>query len=184
MRFPGMRARVAVVTSSFALLLGVVAIADQLQFRYEWARDTIDLVDQRYARMLGIRDAAPVLEERLAATNRILARYAHDNQAGADRVGAELQQRVRALASEANVAVVGSQILPVRPAEGFEIIPLTLTLESDVASLRDFLLAAAAEEPLLRIDQMTITKLRQRRNQTAGDRLRVQINLGVIRLSS
>lgn len=184
MMFPGARARAAVAVSGVLVVLGLAVIADQMQYRYEWARDAIDQVERRYARLLGIRDAAPALEAKLVEARGILARYAHADESSADRVGAELQQRVRALAAQANVAVVGSQILPVRPSDGFEFVPMTLTLESDVVSLRDFLVAAAAEEPILRIDQLIITKVRQRRDPTAGDRLRVQVNLGVIRLRS
>lgn len=180
MSIPGKRARLSVGVTLLVLLVLLVPVVDQLAFRYAWARAAIAELESRHARMRGLLDAAPSLSKAVADALAALARYAYGAEIGIDRIGAELQQRVRHLAEEAGAAVVGSQILPPRAGDGLELVPLAVTLDADAGSLRSLLIALEAGTPSIQVDQLTITTLRQR--SAAGDAFRVQLVLSAIRL--
>lgn len=183
MKFPGRRARFSVLVSAALLLLLLVPVLDQLLFRYEWASTTQEDIERRHARLLGLRDAGPGIAQALGQAKAELERYAYSVDLGSDRVGADLQQRVRQIAERTGVAVVGSQILAVRPAEGLEVVPLGLTVEADMAGLRDFLVEIAGEQPSIQLESLAVTLQRQRGAQGDG-KVRVQIQLNTVHLTS
>ena len=108
MRFPGRRARISVLISALLLLGLLVPVVDQFFFRYEWANTTLEDVDRRYARLLGLRDAGPEIAKALGQARAELVRHAYPLDLGPDRVGADLQKRVRQIAERA----VGPAPLP------------------------------------------------------------------------
>lgn len=183
MKFPGKRARTSVLIGILALIAVLVPVVDQFVFRYSWARDALDDIETRHARLLGLQQAGGKIEKALAESRAQLARHAYPAGNGADRVGADLQQRVRKLAEVAGLNVVGSQIMPARQAEGFEVISLGATLDAEMSGLRDFLVALAAEQPSIQVDTLSITLPRQRGRADDG-KVRVQIQLSAIHLLS
>ncbi len=183
MKFPGRRARFSVLLTLVLVLVLLVPVAEQFLFRYEWAQTTLEDLERRHARLLGLRDAGPGIAQALAQAKVELERYAYPADMGADRIGADLQQRVRQVAERAGVAVVGSQILSARPAEGFEVVPLGLTLEADMAGLSDFLSGILAEQPSIQLESLAVTIQRQRSAREDG-RVRVQLQLNAVHLSS
>ena len=181
MSFPGRRARISVLISALLLLGLLVPVVDQFFFRYDWANTTLEDVDRRYARLLGLRDAGPEIAKALGQARAELVRHAYPLDLGPDRVGADLQQRVRQIAERAGAEVVGSQILPIRSAEFLEVVPLGLTLEADMASLRDFLAGLAGEQPAIQVESSAVTSQRQRGGRGEG-KVRVQLQLNAVRL--
>lgn len=181
MKFPGKRARASVLIGILALIGLLVPVFDQFLFRYGWASAALGDIETRYARMLGLQQAASAIDKALAESRAQLARHAYPAGNGADRVGADLQQRVRKLGEVAGLSVVGSQIMPARPGEGFEVIPLGATIDADMGSLRDFLVALIAEQPSIQVDTLAITVPRQRGRADDG-KIRVQIQLSAIHL--
>jgi general secretion pathway protein M len=177
----GKRAHISVAVCIILLGLVTVPVVDQFIFRYGWARQTLEDIEARYARLLGLRDAAPRLQQTLAQTVAVLDRHAYPIDTGADRIGADLQQRVRRIAEATSVAVVGSQILPPRSVAGLEIIAMAATFDAEVGSLRDFLLALSAEKPSIQVDSLNVATTRQRGAAT-GSKVRVQINVSAIHM--
>ena len=183
MKLLSRRARVSLLLSLVLVCVLLVPVVDQFLFRYEWASSTLEDLERRHARLLGLRDAGPAIASALGQATADLARYAYPAAQGADRIGADLQQRVRQIAERAGVSVVGSQILSVRPGEGMEVVPLGLTLETDMTGLRDFLGGLAAEQPSIQLESLVVTMQRQRGAQSEG-RVRVQIQLNAVHLTS
>lgn len=183
MKFPGKRARISVALTLLLALFAAVPVLEHYLFRYEWARSTQEDLENRHARLLGLNAAAEPIATALRQARETLARFAYPASAGTDRVGADLQQRVRLLAQESGVAVAGSQILPAREAEGLEVIRLALTLEAEPGPLRDLLTAIDSEQPSIQIESMALTMPRQRAGRT-GNRVRVQLQLNTMRLGA
>lgn len=183
MKLPSRRAKASLVVSVVLLLALLIPVADQFLFRYEWARATLEDIERRHARLLGLRDAGPDIAAALNKAKADLVRYAYPVDQSADRVGADLQQRVRQIAERAGVTVAGSQILAVRSGDGIEVVPLGLTLEADMGGLRDFLSGLVAENPSIQLESLAITMQRQRGPQAEG-KVRVQLQLNAIHLTS
>lgn len=183
MRFHGRRARISVLISLALLVLLLIPVVDQFVFRYGWAAAALEDIEGRHARLLGLRDAAEPIEQALATSSELLARHAYPVDTGADRVGADLQQRVRQIAEAAGVGVVGSQILPVTPGAGFEVIPLNMTADADIGALREFLASLGREQPSIQLDSLNLSAPRQRRSAASTDaNVRAQIRISVIHL--
>lgn len=185
MTFPGRRARISVALSALLLVLLAIPVLDQYLFRYDWARTTLADIERRHARLLGFKAAEAPIMAALAKASESLTDFAYPAGEGADRVGADLQQRVRALAQQAGVSVVGSQILPARQAEALEVVRLALTLEAEMESLRDFLAALGAERPGIQLESMVLTAPRQRGARSGGTaKTRAQLQLNAMRLGA
>lgn len=182
-RFPGRRARLSVLLTLALFVLAMIPLVDQLVFRYVWANSALEEVGARHARLLGLRDAATQINHALDASSAMLELHAYPADSGADRVGADLQQRVRRLAESASVAISGSQILPPRPVGNFQAVPLNIMADGDIGAVRDFLASVGAESPSIQVDSLNISVPRQRgRNVVSDGKVRAQIQLSAIHL--
>ena len=176
------RARVALSVTALGALVLMLPVVDQVLFRYNWAAQARDELEFRYARLLGLRESASRIESALARAQGYLQRHAYPVDYPLDRVGADLQQRVRGLAAASGLSVSGSQILPTQPSDGFEVVPLTVTLNASPAALRDLIVAFAAQSPSIQVDGYTVTAVRSRRGAPDPGEARVQLRLSAIHL--
>ena len=185
MSFPGRRARTSVALTAIVLILLLIPIVDQYLFRYEWVRTTLADIERRHARLLGFKAAEAPMAAGLAKVRAGLVEFAYPASEGSDRVGADLQQRVRALAQQSEVAVIGSQNLPARQTEGLEVVRLALTLEAEMGPLRDFLAALGSERPGVQVETMALSMPRQRGGRQPGsNKTRIQLQLNAMRLGA
>lgn len=159
---PGRRARVVVGLVILALIVLFAGIAGELQRRYAWANDTLDALGPRHARLLGLQQLAPQIDKAVEASMQELAHFAHPAAMPADRIGTELQQRVRQLAESVGFAVVNSRILPVRPQGALEFVSVVVTIQGDERNLRAISLALREERPALLLDSATLQGMRGR----------------------
>lgn len=180
-RTPTRRARAAIALSIALVLLPAIPLADSMLSEHRGARVALDDVAARYARLLGLREAAPVIDTALDEAVAALAAHAYPVAYGADRAGTDLQQRIRRIAEEIGIGVVGSQTLAAIDAEGFRVVPVSATLDTDIGGLRDFLLALEDERPRILVDRLGIGSVSQRTGRQTHD-LRVQIGLEVMEL--
>lgn len=184
MRFPGRNARLVVGGMLAIVLAGVLVVAYVLTSRTFWARDTLAMIEPRYARLAGLREVRPDIEAALVDVRKTLDRHAYPAATADDRIGTDLQQRVRRAAESAGLSVSGSQILAVRPATGFVHVPVSVTVEGTLEGLRSFLASLDAESPAIQVDNLVIQSAFRRRARGAVDdqRLTVQMNLAAIHL--
>lgn len=184
-RFPGRNGRLVV---GFSLLLFAVVLAvfaSLLHQRMSWAQETLASIEPRYARLLGLGAVGVQILVGVDETSADLARYAYPATVDRQRIGADLQQRVRALAEEAGASVVGSQILPARTQGGFDQIPLKITVNGALEGIRELLLSFERETPVILVDhlQLNAAPRRARRGEApAPVRLVGQIDLSVLHL--
>lgn len=184
-RFPGRNGRAVVGVVLLAMIALLVLFGSLLHQRMNWAQETLASIEPRYARLLGLREFGAPVEGAVGELSANLARYAHPPGTDAQRIGTDLQQRIRALAEASGATVVGSQILPARVHGGFAQIPLKVTVNGTLESVRAFLFALESEAPSILVDNLQLNSAprRARRGQPAvADRLVGQIDLSVLHL--
>ena len=174
------RARLALGSSLLVVLALLGLFGNELLFRYDWAHGRLDDIEPRHARLQGLAAA----QERIVAARdeaqAVLARHAWPAESSADRIGTDLQQRVRALAEASGMAISNSQILPVRPGNGFELVPVSVSLDGTDEGLRRLLLALPAEKPSIQVESIAMQGGRRRAN--SPNYLVVQLTVSAMRL--
>jgi general secretion pathway protein M len=180
-RRPSSAAVFSLGVTGLALLLGVLIVASVLVPRAQWAAGTLASIEPRHARLLGLREAeAQITEADQALTERLRA-LAYSAATPPDRVGAELQQRLRADAAEAGFGVVGSQIQPTREFDGFEAVAVSAILEGSIEHLAALSERVDELRPAARVLALNVTPLRGR-GVTPTRNIRVELTLAVARL--
>lgn len=175
-RFPGRRARLVVATTLLVAMAVLYAGAAWLLDAHAETQRQLDAIGARHARLASLRDATPDIRDALANATAQLDRYAYPASVGNDRVGADVQQRVRALAASAGLEVIGSQILAPRSMDGFQLVSMMATLDGGIAQVHGLLSQLAEVGPTLRVEYFGIQQVQQRSGATGAD-LRVQLNV-------
>ncbi|NMG70947.1 type II secretion system protein GspM [Parazoarcus communis] len=171
---------VGVVVLMVVAVLGV-AVA-YLANKALWAEDTFETLTPRIARLEGMREAAGAVRQARLDADAALGRLAYPGNATADRIGTDLQQRIRAAAEAAGVSVSGSQIIGPRTDAGLEYIPVAFSFEATHAQLSAMLTAVAAQSPVVHVDSLILQPQRTRVGQ--GARLNVQVRFTALRVAS
>lgn len=176
----------AVAVTLLVLICAVtILVGSLLMDKFVWARETLESIEPRYARLLGLSGVGPTLDTALEEVRGSLARRAYPAALSPERIGTDAQERIRSMAESAGLAVSGSQILPVRAHQGFVQIPLKVTVDGDLESLRKFLTAADTAMPVVLVDSLQVTSIVRRARRGAAEppqRLNVQLGLSVLRL--
>jgi len=176
----------AVAITLLVLIIGVtVLVGSLLMDKLVWAQETLEAIEPRYARLLGLSGVGPSLDTALQEVRGSLERRAYPSSISPERIGTDAQERIRSMAESAGLAVSGSQILPVRAHPGFVQIPLKVTVDGDLESLRKFLAAADTAMPVVLVDSLQVASIVRRARRGAAEppqRLNVQLSLSVLRL--
>lgn len=164
-----------------AAVLGAVVLLQVADVGRE-AEAALEAIAPRYARLAGMRESAAAVARAAAQAEAALAHFAYPPAMGSDRIGTDLQQRLRAAAEAAGVGVVNSQIVAGKTGAGLEEVPVSMTLEAEPGQLQQMLqaLQAPAEQaPAIFVDGVTIQRPRGRAGETA--RLTVQGRFSALR---
>jgi general secretion pathway protein M len=178
---PRARASFAVGFCAVLVFAPMLLAVGYLAHKTLWAVDALDVGEPRLARLIGLREAGSQVTAARALAEDRLARFSYPASAVTDRIGAELQQRLRNAADSAGVSVSGSQVIKSREEDGLEQIPVSINFEATHEQLQHFLQALSAQSPAVFVDSLTLTPMRQR---TALDRLMVQGRFSVLRRTS
>lgn len=181
-RFPGARARMAVLLSAVIMFAVVGFFASELLSRYRWANEVIASIEPRYARLIGLEEVGDAVLTSRVRVDVALARVAYPAEIEIGRIGTDLQQRVRRIADEHDIRVSGSQILPLREEKGFVVVTVNGTMDSEVDALGTFLLALADEQPPIVVEKLLVQAPRPGRRGEVNTRVTVQSTMSVIRL--
>lgn len=186
MKVPGKAALRPAHLSVFGTLAGVVVIVAfaglLIAERGREAGEVQEAVAPRYARLAGLRESAAAVEQAAAAATAALDRFAYPVTMSGDRIGTDLQQRLRAAAEAAGVGVINSQIGTGKRQADLEDVPVSMTLEAEIGQLRQMLLAVqtqSGQAPAIFIDNLGIQRQRSRAGD--GGRLTVQARFSVLR---
>lgn len=176
----------AVAITLLVLVISVtVLLGSLLMDKLVWAQETLEAIEPRYARLLGLSGVGPTLDTALQDVRGSLERRAYPSSISPERIGTDAQERIRSMAESAGLAVSGSQILPVRTHQGFVQVPLKVTVDGDLESLRKFLAAADTAMPVVLVDNLQVASVVRRARRGVAEppqRLNVQLSLSVLRL--
>lgn len=149
--------------STFLLILSIFVVAAGVllhtQQRYE--RAAADIAP-RYARLAGLIAAEPVINQTLAVQQAELGQMVYDAAAGVDRIGADVQQKIRSTLGGANVNVTGSQVFATKPDDKATMGTVTVSVNATASldALRAGLTALAALRPRLYLADMQLVPTR------------------------
>ena len=168
-------------TLLLVVVLASVAVAVILS-RLQSAQETLQALEPRYARLLGLEGEHERLEQALTQTTELLEAAAYPAALDTGRVGADLQQRLRAASEGAGFVVVSSRIAAANPLQGFDEIPLSLRLEGSLANLEAMLRALPALRPAVHLRSLSLTSVARRGSRDYE--LRVDMVVAAARLAS
>lgn len=170
---------------SVGLILALYIMSVAAQLWWDRAAQTARL-EQRIARLSGYEEVA---EELRLASGQAFAKLKDKAQVGSDAAvaGANLQQRLRQLAAEAQLTVTGSQLVvaALDSEEGvedesepstFTKLTINLTVEGQPIAIDSFLESVASESPQLAVIQMDL-QLTRRAGQRRTNKTEAQNKL-------
>jgi hypothetical protein len=178
LRFLNSRAGIAVGASALVIIIPVLFIIGYLIHTAVEASDAFARSEPQLARLLGVREAAGKMRGARAEAERALSAQVYPASQPADRIGTELQQRLRAAADNAGVAISGSQVIEGTEENGLEQVVVAMSFESSHTQLQELLQALALQTPLIYVDALTLLPVR---SQTATGRLMVQARFCALR---
>lgn len=156
MSLPQRRAFVAVV-STLGVLLAVLLLAGHyVMQQYLWSLETLEQIEPRYARLLGLRDTGARMEEVLKQSRATLSRLGHPADRDAAQVGNDLQQAARQALQTAGLSVASSQVLAPRAESGFERIGVSVQAEGALSRVQVALAALQNETPRIVFESVVL----------------------------
>ncbi len=150
---------------------------------HEAAREQIEALEPRYARLVGLGAHRDRLEASLKAADESLARHAYPSGRDVSQAGNDAQQRARELFSKAGLDVISIQLLPAKAARQFDRIPITLRVEGDMPALQAALAVLPTLSPTMFVDGLTVQGAAGAQPERAL-RVVVQFELSVLRARS
>ena len=179
--FPGKRARMSVFLVLITVILVAGVMAFELHRRYIWASETLERIEPRHARLAGMLRVQNELSEALHSSQVRLAEFVHPATEPVEKIGNELQQRVRTLASEYGLSVQNSGVLPLTSGDALDVVAVIMTVQGNAVQLRDLLLAMQRERPVLQLDSVQISMARGR---MAAGAFTAQMTVSTMRIKS
>ena len=150
------RAVVSVALTVGATVLLMVLAGQYVVRKHLWARETIEQIEPRYARLLGLRDTTPKLEEALKQARTAVSRLGYPADRDAAQVGNDLQQLARRALQAAGLTVASSQVLSPRGEAGFERILVSVQAEGALSGVQVALAALQTETPRISVDSVLL----------------------------
>lgn len=173
------RERASVLVTWALILVPLLLSGLFLAGRYHNARQTLDRVEPRYARLLGLEAAQAQLTTAIMDARAVAGQFAYPASQDAGQAGNDAQQRIRSAFTAARMDIVSSQVLGAKVDKNVDRVPLSVRVEGDLASLQNALASMASQSPTILIDTVSIQG-----NQFAradNGRLVVQISFFVLR---
>jgi general secretion pathway protein M len=150
------RAVVSVALTLGLVLLAALAVGQYVVQKHWQAVETLEQIEPRYARLLGLRDTGAQLEEVLKQSRATLAMLGYGGERDAAQVGNDLQQVVRRAMQTAGLSVTSSQVLAPRSEAGFDRIGVSVQAEGALSAVQVALAALQGETPRLFLDSVVL----------------------------
>lgn len=149
----------------------VIAVLIHTNNRYE--RVSADITP-RYARLAGLVQSEAAINQTLAAQKVVLDQVVYDAATGVDRIGADVQQKIRATLGAANVNVTGSQVFTNKPDDKatIGIVTVSVSASTSLEALQASVHALAQLRPRLYLAEMQLVPTMQRDAQQMSVEMR------------
>lgn len=144
-------------TTLVVLCLFVIAIAVITHFKHRAEQSLADL-EPRIARLEGLQNAGKEIAQASAEQKKQLSQLVYDSSVGLDKVGADLQQKIRAAMSRSGLSIQGSQVFTPKPESSSSIgfVNIRLNVAGNLDELRAGVVALSAIRPRVYVTKLTI----------------------------
>ena len=169
------------VVLGLAILLGLIALfmVSNLYASATQSWSEISRSEPRIARLKGYQASRPAMRQAMSEASVLLKQMSFDSGDDESQTGARLQQALRGFAETAGLTVRGSQLMSVadqfESPEGFLILTVELRMRGMPSALDEFLGDVYAHNPLLKVAELNMVKVRDRR--TSRRRNQPQVTL-------
>lgn len=173
--------RGARLLTAVGILLLVIFIMFTLNMamRYQRYHADIERMLPRMAQLEGIFQAQERIGSAVTAVTDALAGYLYPPDTDDAALNSEIQNKARSAFADAGMQVAGSQILPPRPTQTFNLFMLDLNVTGSLESLETALHSLEQIRPRLLIDSMRIEPVRSVRDTNTQS---VQVSLRLFAL--
>jgi general secretion pathway protein M len=164
-----------------AVLAGLLAVlGTQAWSAHDTARQQLQDLEPRYARMLGLGSEKGNLQAAYDQAGKAIARHAYPASRDVSQAGNDAQQRVREVFSKAGLDVISIQVLAAKSAGGFDRVPLALRVEGEMTALQAALATLPAAPPTLFVEGFSMQSANALKPE-APVRVVAQLSLFVLR---
>ena len=150
-------------------LLYLDALLGLWDMRQDYQAD-IDRLVPRMARLEGLIAAEEKLQEAAAQVDRQVLDLVYPASEPQAEVSATLQKQVREIFSAVGLSVTNSQVLPAKEQGNFDYISIKLLVSGDMAGLDGALAGIGAYLPLVLVESLEISPIRQTRRNADDDK--------------
>ena len=189
-RLPVQARSLLYLVGASAILITLIALVNILGWWVSNASE-INSTKPRVSRLLGYIEASPQIDITLARVNEALSQVAIEDTGDTGRGGALLQQRLRQLATEAGLTVVGSEVKEPETLDALVKLNASLQVTGGPEDLDEFFQRVYRASPALFPESMRIEALRRlnRRRQPSTvvgteDHVSGRIDISAYRLSA
>jgi general secretion pathway protein M len=177
------RALVSVVATLGVVLLIVVLAGQYVAQNHIRGIEALELIEPRYARLLGLRDTSAKLEEALKQSRAAVSRLGYPPERDAAQVGNDLQQVVRRALQSAGLSVASSQVLSPKSESGFERVSVSVQAEGALSGVQVALAALQTEAPRI-IFESVVLQATGRNAEDGTPTVSCRLTVAVLRLQS
>jgi general secretion pathway protein M len=140
-----------------AVLLPLVAGGWYIALRHQQAQTTLNDLEPRYARLLGLVERQPELQQLSAQASSQITQLAYPASQDLTQAGNDAQQRIRSLFADSKLEVASIQVLPPGKEEGpFDRIQISLRVEGELVGIQNALSILATQSPRVVVDTMAL----------------------------
>lgn len=145
----------AVLGALLALLL--LAGGAYVYGKHQAARDRLEQVEPRHARLQGLLQSQDQLAAAAQRQTQLMAAYTHTPEQDVTQVGNGALQQLRNLLTQAGCQVLSSQVLPARDdVPDFDRIPISLRIEANPLALQTALAAIESSQPAMVVTNLNL----------------------------
>lgn len=143
------------------LLIGLIALANNVVQRHLFAQNIIDDLTPRYERLLGIEASAKDMQSLTQSSLELLQAYAYPASREPSQIGTDIQQKLRSAFADQRMSIQSSQVLPEEEDGALMAVPVELRMEGNIQGLRNALASLAAQRPLIQLRSISLQKGRK-----------------------
>ena len=136
----------------------------------------------RVARLLGIQQFAPQIEEELSKRRSSVGEDILPASIPTSQASTDMLQRVRRIVEQSGLILEGTQNIAPVIKPGFQEIPMTITAQGSLESLLEALHSLQVARPRIHVQRLVIQPVRPRQGES-GQTVRVELRVSILRMS-
>lgn len=160
---------ISVGSTVLVLLFAFVFVLSLIMHFKHIAEQGLSDIEPRIARLEGLKDAGQQIAQTSTELKKQLDQLVYDASGGLDRVGADLQQKIRSTMSASGLSIQGSQVFTPKPENSSSIgfVDIRLNVLGNLEKLRSALAALSAVRPRVYVTELTVQPVQRGKEEGA-----------------